>query len=403
MPLFRKSARAGPPTPASAPPGPYQQEAQIPESKSHPLVALELGHGAAGASRLVPTGYTALSRQGFRRNPVVYRSTRLIAEAASSVPLDTTGLDAPSSEDLLGMATPDCPAGSLRESFFGQLQIGGSAYLEATLVDERPVALELVRPDRVEPATDRRGRRIGWHVETDRGRRLIRRDPLTDRSPLFAFHLFDPLDPAGGHGPLEACARSVSIHNGGANWTQALLDNSARPSGALVYRGPTGGERLSDAQFERLKAELDAQHTGAGAAGRPLLLEGGLDWKSMSLSPSDMDFIEARREAAREIAFAFGVPPMLLGIPGDNTYSNYREANLAFWRQTVLPLVVRFACAWEAWLRAWHGERVSVTPKLDAVPALAAERDGLWARVGGAQFLSDAERRSLLGLEPGDV
>ena len=45
--------------------------------------------------------------------------------------------------------------------------------------------------------------------------------------------------------------------------------------------------------------------------------------------------------AAREIALAFGVPPLLLGLPGDNTFSNYAEANRAFWRQTVLPLVAR--------------------------------------------------------------
>ena len=72
-----------------------------------------------------------------------------------------------------------------------------------------------------------------------------------------------------------------------------------------------------------------------------MLLEGGLDWKPLSLSPKDMDFIEAKHAAAREIALAFGVPPLLLGMPGDNTYRNYAEANRAFWRQTVLPLVAR--------------------------------------------------------------
>ena len=71
------------------------------------------------------------------------------------------------------------------------------------------------------------------------------------------------------------------------------------------------------------------------------MLEGGLDWKPMGLTPKDMDFLEAKNAAAREIALAFGVPPMLLGIPGDNTYSNYQEANRAFYRLTVLPLLSR--------------------------------------------------------------
>ena len=51
-----------------------------------------------------------------------------------------------------------------------------------------------------------------------------------------------------------------------------------------------------------------------------------------------MDFIAGKHAAAREIALAFGVPPQLLGIPGDATYSNYREANGAFWRGTVVAV-----------------------------------------------------------------
>ena len=94
-----------------------------------------------------------------------------------------------------------------------------------------------------------------------------------------------------------------------------------------------------------MKAELEASFQGARTllarlrhdAGRPLLLEGGLDWKSMSMSPRDMDFLEAKHTAAREIALAIGVPPMLLGIPGDNTYSNMAEANRAFWRGLISP------------------------------------------------------------------
>ena len=130
------------------------------------------------------------------------------------------------------------------------------------------------------------------------------------------------------------------MHNAASAWNKALLDNAARPSGALVYKGENGAN-LSEEQFERLRDELAANFSGAANAGRPLLLEGGLTWQTMSLSPKDMDFIELKHGAAREIALAFGVPPMLLGIPGDNTYANYREANLAFWRQTVLPLAAR--------------------------------------------------------------
>src|SRR5690606_19861643 len=158
-----------------------------------------------------------------------------------------------------------------------------------------------------------------------------------------------PLDDHYGLAPLEAAAVAVDTHNAAARWNKALLDNAARPSGALVYSGPEGAV-LSDQQFERLKRELTETYQGAVNAGRPLLLEGGLDWKAMSLSPKDMDFMEAKHAAAREIALAFGVPPMLLGIPGDNTFSNYQEANRVFWRQTVLPLASRVGVSLVQWL-----------------------------------------------------
>ena len=118
----------------------------------------------------------------------------------------------------------------------------------------------------------------------------------------------------------------------------------------------------------------------------------------MALTPADMDFIAARREAAREIALAFGVPPMLLGLPGDNTYANYREANLAFWRQTVLPLARKNAAAMTGWLRPWFGEDLDIVCDEDSLPALSEERAARWARISAAEFLDSAEKRDLLGL-----
>jgi HK97 family phage portal protein len=132
-------------------------------------------------------------------------------------------------------------------------------------------------------------------------------------------------------------------------------------------------------------------------AGRPLLLEGGLDWKAMGLSPRDMDFLEARNGAARDIALALGVPPMLIGIPGDNTYANYQEANRAFYRLTVLPLVNRTAARLCGWLSPVFGTTLRLEPDLDRIAGLAGERDALWTRIGAASFLTDEEKREAVG------
>jgi HK97 family phage portal protein len=120
----------------------------------------------------------------------------------------------------------------------------------------------------------------------------------------------------------------------------------------------------------------------------------------MGYSPRDMDFIEAKREAAREIALAYGVPPMLLGIPGDNTYSNYQEANRAFWRQTVLPAARRVLMQLAAWLQPAYAVPFRLEIDADGIDALAAERAALWTRIGAAAFLSDDEKRAAVGYGP---
>jgi HK97 family phage portal protein len=113
-----------------------------------------------------------------------------------------------------------------------------------------------------------------------------------------------------------------------------------------------------------------------------------------------MDFAETRSQAAREIALTFGVPPMLLGIPGDNTYANYAEANLNFWRQTVLPLVGRSAAALTRWLCPRFGEGLRISFDADAVEALAEARETLWAKLNAADFLTVNEKRAAAGYGP---
>jgi HK97 family phage portal protein len=225
------------------------------------------------------------------------------------------------------------------ETIFGHLMIAGDAYVEMAEAGRDARELHALRPDRVTLVADR----DGWPKALDYAaggarRRIV----LGEEADALHLKLFHPLDDHHGQAPLQAAAMAADMHNAAARWNKALLDNSARPSGALVY-APRDGGNLTDEQYDKIKQELEQRRTGAAGAGRPLILEGGLDWKSMGLTPKDMDFIEAKNSAARDIALAFGVPPMLLGIPGDNTYSNYKEANRALWTQTVLPLAGRVA------------------------------------------------------------
>lgn len=343
-------------------------------------------------------GFVSLANAGYAKNPVVYRCVRMIAEAANRVPLAAEEGGKRLSEHpvlrLLGRPNPRQAGGELLEALYSYLQTAGNAYLAAGIVDGAVRELHLLRPDRVKVVSGRDGYPAAY-AYTAGGRTVELKLDQRPVAGVLHLALFHPLDDHYGMAPLEAAAQSLDIHNAAAEWNKALLDNAARPSGALVYSAGSG--TLTEAQFRRLKDELEVGFQGAKNAGRPMVLEGGLDWKAMALTPAEMDFIELKHTAAREIALAFGVPPMLLGIPGDNTYSNYAEANRAFWRGTVIPLVRRVADDLSFWLAPGFGG-VTLVADLDGVEALAEDRAALWARVGGAEFLTDEEKRGMLGV-----
>jgi HK97 family phage portal protein len=366
-------------------------------SRTAQVIALEGG----GRARWTPRDFAALAREGYLRNAIVHRSVRLVAEGAASLgPLVYEGAQERADHPLgrlLARPNPRADGATLLEALYTHLLLAGNAYLECVTIDGAPRELYALRPDRmrVVPGAD------GWAeaYEYTAGGRTVRFLQEAPLPPILHVALTHPLDDHYGLAPLEAAATAIDTHNSAARWNKALLDNAARPSGALVYAGPEGA-LLSEAQFERLKRELETTYQGAANAGRPLVLEGGLDWKAMSLTPKDMDFLDAKNAAAREIALAFGVPPMLLGIPGDNTYANYQEANRALWRQSILPLANRMLCALAQWLAPAYGGELRLAVDTDALDALASDRAAAWKRVGEAAFLTLNEKREALGYGP---
>jgi HK97 family phage portal protein len=369
-------------------------------SRTARLIAIESG----GRARWTPRDYAALAREGYTKNAIVHRAVRLTAESIGALSFSlydgANELTAHPLLDLMARPNPRQDGASFLESVASHLLLAGNAYIEAVSTGEgaAPTSQDVrelyaLRPDRMKvvPGPD------GWPqaFEYTVAGSTVRFDQGASLPPILHLTLFNPLDDYYGLSPLEAAACAVDTHNAAAKWNKALLDNAARPSGALVYGGPEGSV-LSDAQFERLKRELADQYTGSGNAGRPLVLEGGLEWKAMSLSPKDMDFMEAKHSAAREIALAFGVPPMLLAIPGDNTYSNYQEANRVFFRQTVLPLGNRIAQALAQWLAPAFGP-LTLAIDVDRIDALSPDRAALWERVTKAPFLTVNEKRQATG------
>lgn len=363
--------------------------------------------GGAGRAAWGPRDVGSLTRNGFLANPIGFRAVKLIAEAAAALPIvlqdNERRYDTHPIKGLLSRPNAAQGRAELLEGLFGQILLTGNGYLEAVGGDDLPVELHVLRSDRMKIVPGANGWPVAFEYGVN-GRK--HRFPVTeDRPSICHMKSFHPQDDHYGFSPMQAAASAMDVHNAASRWSKALLDNAARPSGAIVYKGPDG-QTLTTDQYDRLLSEMESQHQGARNAGRPMLLEGGLDWKPMGFSPSDMEFQKTKEAAAREIVIAYGVPPMMLGLTGDATYANYQEANRAFYRLTVLPLASRVLGAIGDWLSEFSGDDVRVFPDLDQVPALSQERETHWRRISDAAFLTDPEKRALLGLpvlEVGDV
>lgn len=370
------------------------------ESQAASLMVINPGQPAWS-----PRNYEAFAKEAYGKNVIAYQSINKIAEAIASVRFTVfrgqQELVAHPLLDLLANPNPLQSGTEYIRAKVGYLMISGNGYEERVKVGQEVRELYQLRPDRMKVVPAASGMPAGYVYSV--GGRSVKWDvdQATLDSDVRHIKLFNPMDDWYGMSPIEAGAYAIDQHNESMAWMQALLQNSARPSGALVV---SNGNSLTDENFNRLKAQIEEQYSGSGNAGRPMLLEGGLDWKSMGLSPTDMGIIESKYSSARDVALAMGVPPQLLGIPGDNTYSNYAEARLAFWEDTVIPLLDFIVQDWNAWLAAPYG--VQIRPDIDQIPAIADKRSRMWEMANASNDLTINERRAMKGYEPiegGDV
>lgn len=376
---------------------------EVKTSTAGPLIAWS----QVGRPKWTPRRYDTLAEEGFRKNVIAYRCITMVAQAAAQIPwllYDQHGRELVRHPllRLLARPNPMMDGVSFREHIFAAYQIAGNAYIEAVHPNEGAPVRELyaLRPDRMRVVPGVTGLPQGYEYQL--GSQVTRwgADALTGAGNILHIKHYHPLDDWYGLAPLEAALLAVDQHNAAGGWNQALLNNGARPSGALVFAPKEGPAHLTEEQVQRLKEQLDAYYQGPRNAGKPMLLEGGLDWRPMSLSPQDMDWLRGRDIAAREIALALGVPSQLIGLPDGQTYANKQEARLAFYEDTVLPLAGRVIAAFNHWLAPRFGQELRLDLDLDAISTLAQRREAVWDKLQKVDFLTINEKRDAAGYSP---
>lgn len=352
-----------------------------------------------------PRHYEALAAEGYQKNVIVYRCVNIIARAVASVPWllyerDENGNDHEIyTHPLLSLMQQPSPiqaGASFMEDVVSFLLLSGNSYVEAVYNDiGAPIELYALRPDRMAVVPSESGDITGYEYRVN-GK--VKRVEVEDghASPILHLKLFHPLHDYYGLSPLEAAASSIDQHNAVGQHNFSLLQHGGRPTGALMVKQ----QNLTHEQREELRSDLRGLYQGEENAGKIMILEGDFEWKEMGLSPKDLDFIEGKNISAREIAQAFGVPSILVGIMGDATYANYKEARLHLWEDTVLPLLEAITTEVNAWLSPFFGRNLRLSYDTDAIPALSTKREAHWDKIAEAVFLTINEKRQAIGYPP---
>lgn len=339
--------------------------------------------------------YAPLVKEGYEKNVIVYRCVSMIARGIATVPWriyeGEEELYSHPIYTLMQNPSPGESGASFLENLVTSFLLSGNAYVYLNL-DENgvPSNLYVLRPDRVRVITDK-GQVVAYDYTVDGVTTRIFHEHILH---LKAGH---PLNDWYGLSPIEVAAMAIDQHNAVSTHNLALLQNGGRPSGVFVWKGAEDGWGLTEEQKQSIRDTITHVYSGQNNAGRIMVLEGDVEWKEIGLSPKDLDFVEGKHVAAREIAQAFGVPPMLVGVPGDATYANYKEARFHLWEDTILPLLERFQHAFTWFVAKRFGENLRFTYDMDSIPALAPRREATWRKLSEANFLTDNEKRKTLG------
>ena len=347
--------------------------------------------------------YNDLSNTGYKKNVIVFRCITLIARAISSVDWILKSIKGNKEVDdiiykheildIINKPNALYSKNAFIEEVISYLLLHGNCYISVVRdSSNKPRELYVLRPDRVKVIPGDDAIPKGYEYTVGNNNKFFMVDNETGNSDILHIKLFNPMDDWYGMSPIEAAMTSIQQHNAIAFQNTSFLQNGGRPSGALMYKHSIDSQKKTE-----LKHDLKTLYEGGRNAGKILLLEGDFQWKEMGLSPKDLDFTSGKELSAKEIALAFGVPPILIGIMSSATFSNYKEARYNFWEETVIPLLNIFTDSLSNWIKQIFNTDLKLEYDIDSIPALSNKREIEWNKINEASFLTDDEKRSAVG------
>ncbi len=334
-----------------------------------------------GQAVWTPRRYDRFADEGYIQNVIAYRCVRLIADSIAGLEFYVEVGDEPQDNHPLALLfrqpNPADPGPQFLQEVVSQRAIAGNGYIYAARPrpTRPPVELWPMRPDRMKIVPGEHGLPMAWDYEVNGMTRRFPVDPLTGQGDILHLKGFHPLDDWYGLSPIEPAARSIDQDNAATAHNASLLQNGARPSGALVMR-----ESITAEQRLAAEAAMRNWYQNGSKAGLPMVLGGPWEWLNLNLTMQEMEFAKGLDHNARRICAAFNIPHVLV-VPGESTYNNRREAREELYEHTVLPEIDMILASLNGWLAPMYGPNVRIRYDPDKIPALAGKRDLIRAGV----------------------
>src|SRR6266702_438435 len=322
----------------------------------------------------IGVGYTSYSARtvlnitniGYLNNITVYRGVSILAQAIAALEWQVfekygqkQRIEGHPLELLMAQPNYKRMRANFMEQLVSYLLIGWQDYLWSVQNDavSPPLALYNLRPDLVLPEVNLDNQIYNY--------RYYNKDySVQYMHPIRFFH---PLNEFVGLSPLQVAASVIERQNAGEEWNFNLMSNSARPSGAFVATTD-----LPPLTRGKMIQEIRKKYGGGRmTACVPLLLENGLTYIQLALSPVDADWFNSDASAGRKILAALGVDSLLVNDKEYSTYNNVAEAKLAMWELTGLNILARLEDELNMWLPPLYspgGVVSDVELKLDRKP-----------------------------------
>lgn len=277
----------------------------------------------------------------------VYACVRILAESIAALPLhfyrytDTgskqKAVDHPLYWLLHDEPNPEMSSFTFRETLMTHLLLWGNAYAQIIRNGRGEViALYPLMPDRMTVDRDARGRIYYEYARSDSDANTLGKKSSVILSPEDVFHIpglgFDGLV---GYSPIAMAKQAIGMGLACDEYGAAFYQNGAQPGGVLEHPNVVKDPK-------RVRESWNAIYQGSRNAHRIAVLEEGMTYKPISISPEQAQFLETRKFQIDEIARIFRVPPHMIGDLEKSSFSNIEQQSLEFVKYTLAPWISRW-------------------------------------------------------------